>query len=76
MSEEFKDTTEVESDQISLNEVKDTYWLQTLKMKDNWKMSYAWLFNNFCKQLKINTKTLYYRRANESECVLMFEDKY
>ncbi len=76
MSEEFEDTTEVESDQISLNEVRDTYRLWTSKMKDSWKMSYAWSFNNFRKQLKINTKTLYYRRANESECVLMFEDEY
>ncbi len=41
MSEEFEDTTEVESDQISLNEVRDTYRLWTSKMKDNWKMSYA-----------------------------------
>ncbi len=45
-------------------------------MKDNWKMSYAWSFNNFRKQLKINTKTLYYQRTNESECVLTFEDEY
>ncbi len=76
MSKELEDTTEVESDQISLDEVRDTYWLQTLKMKDSRKMSYAWSFNNFRKQLKINTKTLYYRRANESECVLTFEDEY
>ncbi len=76
MSEEFKDTTEVESDQISLDEVRDTYWLWTSKMKDNRKMSYVWSFNNFCKQLKINTKTLYYWGANESKCVLMFEDEY
>ncbi len=41
MSEEFKDTTEVESDQISLDEVRDTYRLRTLKMKDSRKMSYA-----------------------------------
>ncbi len=76
MSEEFEDTTEVESDQISLNEVRDTYWLWTSKMKDSRKMSYAWSFNNFRKQLKINTKILYYQRANESECVLIFEDEY
>ena len=76
MSEELEDTTEVESDQISLDKVRDTYQLRTLKMKDSQKMSYAWSFNNFRKQLKIDTKTLYYRRANESECVLMFEDKY
>ncbi len=76
MSEEFKDTTEVESDQISLDEVRDTYRLWTLKMKDSRKMSYAWSFNNFCKQLKIDTKTLYYQRTNESECVLTFENKY
>ena len=76
MSEELKDTTEVEFDQISLDEVRDTYWLWTLKMKDSRKMSYAWSFNNFRKQLKINTKTLYYHRANESECVLTFEDEY
>ncbi len=76
MSEELKDTTEVESDQISLDEVRDIYRLWTLKMKDNRKMNYAWSFNNFRKQLKINTKTLYYRRANESECVLTFEDEY
>ncbi len=41
MSEEFKNTTEVESDQISLDEVKDTYQLWTSKMKDSWKMNYA-----------------------------------
>ncbi len=76
MSEEFEDTTEVESDQISLDEVRDTYRLQTSKMKDSRKMSYAWSFNNFRKQLNINTKTLYYRRANKSECVLTFEDEY
>ncbi len=76
MSEEFEDTTEVESDQISLDKVRDTYWLRTSKMKDSWKMSYAWSFNNFRKQLKIDTKTLYYQRANESECVLTFEDEY
>ncbi len=76
MSEELEDTTEVESDQISLDKVRDTYQLRTLKMKDSQKMSYAWSFNNFRKQLKIDTKTLYYRRANESECVLTFEDKY
>ncbi len=76
MFEEFEDTTEVEFDQISLDEVRDTYWLQTSKMKDSWKMSYAWSFNNFRKQLKINTKTLYYQRANESECVLTFENEY
>ncbi len=76
MSEELEDTIEVESDQISFDEVKDTYWLWTLKMKDSWKMNYAWLFNNFCKQLKINIKTLYYQRANKSECVLTFEDEY
>ena len=76
MSEELEDTTEVKSDQISLDEVRDTYQLRTLKMKDSQKMSYAWSFNNFRKQLKIDTKTLYYRRANESECVLTFEDEY
>ncbi len=76
MSEEFKDTTEVKSDQISFDEVRDTYRLWTLKTKDSRKMNYAWSFNNFRKQLKIDTKTLYYRRANESECVLMFEDEY
>ena len=76
MSEELKDTTEVKSNQISLDEVRDTYRLWTSKMKDSQKMSYAWSFNNFCKQLKIDTKTLYYWRANESECVLMFEDEY
>ncbi len=76
MSEELKDTTEVESDQILFNEVRDTYWLRTLKMKDNRKISYAWSFNNFCKQLKIDIKTLYYQKANESECVLTFEDEY
>ncbi len=76
MSDELKNTTEVKSDQISLNEVRNTYWLRTLKMKDSRKMSYAWSFNNFRKQLKINTKTLYYQRANESECVLMYEDEY
>ena len=76
MSDEFKDTTEVKSDQISLNEVRDTYQLWTLKMKDNWKMSYAWSFNNFRKQLKIDTKTLYYQKANESECILMYENEY
>ncbi len=76
MFEEFEDITEVKFDQISLDKVRDTYRLQTLKMKDNRKMSYAWLFNNFRKQLKINTKTLYYQRANESECVLMFENEY
>ncbi len=41
MSEELEDITEVESDQILFNEVKDIYWLWTSKMKDNWKMSYA-----------------------------------
>ncbi len=41
MSEEFKNTIEVEFDQISLDEVKNLYQLWTLKMKDNWKMSYA-----------------------------------
>ncbi len=41
MSEELENTTEVESDQISLNEVRNIYQLWTLKMKDNWKMSYA-----------------------------------
>ncbi len=41
MSEELKDTTEVEFDQISLNEVRNTYWLWILKMKDSRKMSYA-----------------------------------
>ncbi len=76
MSEELKDITEVESDQILLDEVRDIYWLWTSKMKDSRKMNYAWSFNNFCKQLKINTKTLYYRRTNESECVLTFEDEY
>ncbi len=76
MSEEFKDTTEVKFNQISLNEIRDTYQLWTLKIKDSRKMSYAWSFNNFCKQLKINTKTLYYWRANESKCVLTFEDEY
>ncbi len=76
MSEELEDITEVESDQISLDEVRDTYWLRTSKMKDNRKMNYAWSFNNFRKQLKIDTKTLYYWRANKSECVLMFEDEY
>ncbi len=76
MFEEFEDTTEVEFDQISLDEVRDTYRLQTSKMKDSWKTSYAWSFNNFRKQLKINTKTLYYQRANESECVLTFENEY
>ncbi len=76
MSEELEDTTEVESDQISLDEVRDTYQLWTLKIKDSRKMSYAWLFNNFRKQLKIDTKTLYYQRANEIECVLTFENEY
>ncbi len=76
MSEELKDTIEVESDQISFDEVRDIYQLWTSKMKDSRKMSYAWSFNNFHKQLKINTKTLYYQRANESECVLMFENEY
>ncbi len=41
MSEELKDTTEVKSDQISLDEVRATYRLRTLKMKDSQKMSYA-----------------------------------
>ncbi len=76
MSKELEDTTEVESDQISLDEVRDTYRLWTSKMKDSRKMSYAWSFNNFRKQLKIDTKTLYYQIANESECVLTFEDEY
>ncbi len=76
MFEELEDTTEVESDQISLDEVRDTYQLWTSKIKDNRKMNYAWSFNNFRKQLKIDIKTLYYRRTNESECVLMFEDEY
>ena len=76
MSEEFEDTTEVESDQISLDKVRDTYRLRTSNMKDSWKMSYAWSFNNFRKQLKIDTKTLYYQRANKSKCVLTFEDEY
>ncbi len=76
MSEELEDTIEVESDQILLDKVRDTYQLQTSKMKDSWKMSYAWSFNNFCKQLKINIKTLYYWRTNESKCVLTFEDEY
>ncbi len=76
MSEELENTTEVESDQISLDEVRDTYRLRTSKMKDSQKMSYVWSFNNFRKQLKIDTKTLYYQRTNESECVLMFKDEY
>jgi len=41
MFEEFEDITEVKFDQISLDEVRDTYRLQTSKMKDNRKMSYA-----------------------------------
>ncbi len=41
MSEELEDTTEVESDQISLDEVRDTYRLRTSKMKDSRKMSYV-----------------------------------
>ncbi len=76
MSDELENTTEVKSDQISLDEVRDTYQLWTLKMKDSRKMSYAWSFNNFRKQLKINTKILYYWRTNKSECVLMYEDEY
>jgi hypothetical protein len=35
MSEELENTIEVEFNQILLNEVKDTYQLQTSKMKDN-----------------------------------------
>ncbi len=76
MSEKFKNTIKVKFNQILLNKVKDIYWLWTLKMKDNWKMNYAWSFNNFYEQLKINIKTLYYQRINESEYVLMFENEY
>ena len=76
MFKELKNIIEVESDQISLDEVRDTYQLWILKMKDSWKMSYAWLFNNFCKQLKINTKTLYYQKTNESKYILTFENEY
>jgi len=35
MSEELEDTIEVESDQILLDKVRDTYQLQTSKMKDS-----------------------------------------
>ncbi len=52
MFEELEDTTEVESDQISLNEVRDTYRLQTSKMKDNWKMSYAWFVTTLATHLR------------------------
>jgi len=41
MFEELENTIEVESDQISLDEVRNIYRLRTLKMKDSRKMNYA-----------------------------------